>query len=580
MQQKIKIIGLVIAVFLLGIDLFGQHTVETRLIASLRSPGNCPQEKIAVHISQESVFSGELVWFKIYCTSTVIPREKLSSLAFIELISGENSSILRKKILLEQGEGSGEFEIPDNLPTGLYYILAYTNWMKNFGEASFFRKEMIVVNPNLPINNEQDRPDSQKALEGTTVIDVTSNNLKIIPDKKRYSTHEQVTIKIETNRTKGKAISGDFSVSVYREEPQMIYDTEKSKNEILIKNPDKITYLPDYKGIRLSGKLMDASENSVSGAIVTESTPGPGTNIKRSKTDSKGAFNFLLKPKEGEQEIIFTLPDAGTKISLEESFWNGFRDPPDHFVFNIGQEALSYLKVKFKHFQLQSRFKRQHSIQMPQDKILKDSSVFYSKPFQVIKFKDYYILDSLREYFYELVPTVKFTQRKKEIDISFIDPLNMSFLEDKPGVFVDGIFYNDYATIANIPVKEIDRIAILPKTYCYKDFTFGGIIDIHTKKSDFNSVKPLPNMTRIIFPMANASEWKFTPPDYSISGSKDKVPDFRYLLHWESNVKIENSGEAKIQFYTGDLKGRFIVKIIGRSEDGEILQADNEIIIK
>ena len=217
---------------------------------------------------------------------------------------------------------------------------------------------------------------------------------------------------------------------------------------------------------------------------------------------------------------------------------------------------------------------------MAQSKIQKDSSVFYTKPYQLLKLKDYFTLDSLREYFYELIPTVKFTQRKKEIDISFIDPLNMSYLEDKPGVFIDGIFYNDYAAIANIPVKEIDRIAVLSKTYCYKDFTFGGIIDIHTIKSDFNSVKPLPNMTRIIFPLANASELKFTSPDYSTPGPQDRVPDFRYLLHWEPNLKIENSEEAKIQFYTGDVKGRFIVKIIGISKDGELLQAENEILIE
>lgn len=572
MQRKIKIIIFITAVILFRNGLFGQD-------AQKLSVGNCPEEIMQVHISQQSVFPGELLWFKVYCSSALFPKEELSSLAFIELVSSENTSILRKKILLQHGEGLGEFEIPGNLPTGLYYVLTYTNWMKNFGEASFSRKELIIVNPFQPLNKIQDRTDSLKSQGGTSLSDNKTNNVKITPDRKIYPTRQLVTIKIETNSTAGKPISADFSVSVCRREPQMIFSTNTSKGPIVMKGSERKVYLPDYKGMRLSGKLMDSSDNGVAGAPVSESTPGYGTDLKRSITDSKGDFNFLLKPKEGEREIVFTLPAPDTKISLEESFWNGFRDPPDNLIFGLNQEAISYLRGKFTHFQFQSRFKKQYFIPNTQAKIAADSSVFYSKPYQLIELKDYMELDSLREYFYELVPSVRISQRRGEIDISVRDSLNMSFLEDKPGVFLDGIFYNDYTAITDIPIKEIDRIAILPKTYYYKDFTFGGIIDIHTKKSDFNSVKLLPNMTRFIYPMANASEWKYKSPNYSIADSHDRVPDFRYLLHWEPNIRVGNSGEAKVQFYTGDVKGNFIVKVIGIDEDGGILQADSEILI-
>ncbi len=116
----------------------------------------------------------------------------------------------------------------------------------------------------------------------------------------------------------------------------------------------------------------------------------------------------------------------------------------------------------------------------------------------------YISLDSLREYFYELVPSVRFTGRKGEFNISVIDRQTSTFIDEKPGVFLDGVRYDDYAAIAGLPAGEINRIVILPTTYYYKDFTFGGIVDIHTKKSDFNGVKPLPNMTRFLFPMVNS----------------------------------------------------------------------------
>ena len=140
--------------------------------------------------------------------------------------------------------------------------------------------------------------------------------------------------------------------------------------------------------------------------------------------------------------------------------------------------------------------------------------------------------------------------------------------------------YDNYAAIFKIPIDDIDRVSVLPNTYYYKDFTFGGIIDIHTKKSDFNSLRLLPNMARFRFPIADACEWKFTSPDYSLTDSLERIPDFRYLLHWDPYIPVGKSGEASTQFYTGDVPGDFVVRVMGISRDGEILKAEMEIHVE
>jgi hypothetical protein len=191
--------------------------------------------------------------------------------------------------------------------------------------------------------------------------------------------------------------------------------------------------------------------------------------------------------------------------------------------------------------------------------------------------KDYIRLDSIGEYFYELTPSVKLEKRRKKFTFTIIDPQTLLYITEKPGVFIDGVPYDDYYEIANIPVQEIDQIAVLPNTYYYKDFTFGGIIDIHTNKADFNSVRIMPSMTRFTYPVADASKWKFFSPDYKPSIQSDRIPDFRYLLYWEPCVKADSSGESSVQFYTGDVKGCFVVRVVGISDSGEILQAEVEI---
>lgn len=570
MHLNIKIIVLATAVMLFWNELTAQYPES---ISSV----DCPREKISALLSQEDVFTGEILWFKIYCSSILFPGEKLSSIAFIELVSSKNTSILRKKILLEHGGGTGEFKIPDNLPTGIYYILVYTNWMKNFGEESFFRKEIIIVNPYQPFSNKSDSLSFVEKHDETSVPDITTGKLKIIPGKNKYSTREYVTMKIETVSLQSKTITGSLSVSVYRKEPKMIFSAKKSNGMELSKGPWNITFLPDFLGILLSGKLTDHSGHATPFAFVTASSPGKGTDIKSHITDRNGNFHFLLEPNEGEKEIVITMPDEDMKISLEESFWNGFREPPDNLVLILNREAVSFLKEKYACYQLPGRFKKQNFIKNSPAENVPDTNVFYSKPIQTIKLSDYINLDSLREYFYELIPAVKFTQRNDKIDVSVIDPLTMTTLKENPGIFLDGVLYDNFSAIADIPVGDIDRITVLPTAYYYGDFSFGGIIDIHTKKSDFNSVKPLPGMARFIYPLANISEWKFKAPDYSVADSTDRIPDFRYLLHWDPDVRLESSGEVAVQFYTGDVKGRFVVKVVGMSDDGEILQTESEI---
>ncbi len=73
---------------------------------------------------------------------------ELSRIAFIELVNDRNAPVLRKKILLEHGAGEGEFVLPDDLASGIYTVLTYTNWLKNFGETSFNRENIVIVNPD------------------------------------------------------------------------------------------------------------------------------------------------------------------------------------------------------------------------------------------------------------------------------------------------------------------------------------------------------------------------------------------------------------------------------------------------
>ena len=421
-----------------------------------------PAEEIQIHLTHTYLFPGEVLGFKIYCTNPLFPELELSRIAFIELVSDRNTSVLRKKILLEQGTGGGEFTLPDNLDSGLYTVMAYTNWLKNFGEGSFHMQHILIINPEQAFLHDSDTSiNSLKSPPGQRTNGNIQAGIQLIPDKNQYATREKVSLNIKLVQVEGQRSGGVFSVSVNLTEPALKMDQYKRperKPEIQVKD---IVYLPDFRGIRLTGKLEDAY-GALQGARIIISEPGPGTNIKSTLSDTKGNFHFLLEPQEGEKDIVFNLPDNNAMIKLEEPFWNGLRNPPVQQELNLDNGTSAYLEEKFQHLQLQHKFNQENFMQSDQlNGDMKVNERFYHHPPRIIKMDDYVLLDSLPEYFYELVPSVKYTFTRGQYDIRVMDRVNSSYFEASPGVFIDGVLYSDYNQIARIPVSAINTISVL-----------------------------------------------------------------------------------------------------------------------
>jgi hypothetical protein len=161
-----------------------------------------------------------------------------------------------------------------------------------------------------------------------------------------------------------------------------------------------------------------------------------------------------------------------------------------------------------------------------------------------------------------------------------VDKVNTSYYEEPPGVFIDGVLYTDYSQVARIPVSQISSISVLTEVYYYHDFIFGGIVDLHTTRSDFNAVQMLPGMTRLVFPLASRSEMHYHVVDHASDGSQDRIPDFRHLVCWEPDIVIGPAGEQMIRFYTGDVTGEHTIKVSGMTREGILVKAETRIVVE
>jgi len=109
-------------------------------------------EKVYLHTDRDFYHPGDVVWFKSYVVDglTHIPMNSSNNL-HVELISPSSIVFDSRIIRLDNGLGTGDFNLPDSLRSGKYRLRAYTNYMRNFGDQLFFSKEITIISGTDPM---------------------------------------------------------------------------------------------------------------------------------------------------------------------------------------------------------------------------------------------------------------------------------------------------------------------------------------------------------------------------------------------------------------------------------------------
>ena len=111
------------------------------------------RERLYLHLNSQTLISGETLYFSAFNLSDKTGRlTAMSRILYVELI-GRTGPVFQKKIPLTGGTGSGDFFINSLTATGSYQLVAYTQWMKNFGDR--LRLPVFIINPFEPYPSEQ-----------------------------------------------------------------------------------------------------------------------------------------------------------------------------------------------------------------------------------------------------------------------------------------------------------------------------------------------------------------------------------------------------------------------------------------
>ena len=104
-------------------------------------------EKVYVQTDRDDYFPGDDIWFKAYLVNAADRFLTGHSMNLhVELISPARQIIDTRIIRMDNGLGHGDFHLSEKLPSGKYLLRAYTNYMRNYGDQEFFRKDFSIIN--------------------------------------------------------------------------------------------------------------------------------------------------------------------------------------------------------------------------------------------------------------------------------------------------------------------------------------------------------------------------------------------------------------------------------------------------
>ena len=549
MKQKFNIIFLVLSLAIVNEKICAQDYI---------------QEEIFVHTTKNYYHAGELMYYSVYVLNAETHKPvNLSRAAYFELLDSLNKPVYRNVVALKEGRGSGSFAIPSIMP-GVFRLRAYTNWMRNYRADNYFQKEIAIVNG--PVSDKVFLANEETAGRTQLSIDVNA-------DKKTYDIRSKAVIEFNTHDEDEKAVLADFSVSVYRidsftkADPANIASLLTEAADVV---DNETRYAPEYGGRIITGRITERSTGTgARGINVYLSVPGYSSGFHNTITDSAGNFRFVVRDLVPSGNIIVQTDIRNDKmyaVEVNDPFSSEYIDAPlIRFKAARGGETLAEQSIAA---QVEQSYHAQRLLSFKD--VGRDTIPFYGKADFVYHLDDYVRFSKMEEVFREFIGPVAVSKRGNSFQLAVYELQTHNTFSKPPLVLIDGYPVVDIDKLFLFDPLKVKTIEVLNRKYIHGNTVFEGIVNLITYSADMNGYPP-DEHAKLLPQQVVQNEVKYVMPDYdNAEVRKSRRPDFRNVLYWSPMLKTDKSGKARIEFFTSDLEGSFVVIIQAITAEGKL----------
>lgn len=541
-------------------------------------------EQVYVHTDKPYYYPGETIWFKGYMNyATPAWRDSLSSTVYVELIDRKRNIVMNKILPITNGSFYNQFSLPDSLNTGNYYLRAYTNFNRNFGDLNLYTRTIPVLR-----KQERIRPAST-----STPSSAQSDEVLIRTDKETYKVRDAVKVTIEVGEGEGRTRTGNFSVSVMDERWVGAKDFGPTIEEGFPIRSDKELQLEKFpydveRGILLFGKFLNEKGKPERATLSVLQLKSKQYFITESAADGR----FMVEGLSFYEDASFSIQATDAKgKTYGKAEVLPVQTPPVSFietepVFETVQDYdRSFSTVDNDEMK---GSKLLNPVVIESTKENEQASRPYGKPDYILKAKDINasygnLLQTLPGKIPGLVvrEVNNFGQGTKKV--VYIERSGMTGSLKLPKeviVMVNNARMNGTPEeiLSSIDPGSVESIEVKTGVNVLFGADGGsGIVSIFTNEVEENGLAGKNVHVVKLSGYSIASE--FEGPDYS--EPSERTIDDRITLYWNPLVLTDNeTGEATIQFYTSDFPGRYRIVLEGVLDNGQPIRLVDYIQVR
>lgn len=548
-------------------------------------------ERIVLHTDRKVYTAGENLLFNLYLMDTKTRSlAEYPSIGYIVIRNNQGNMVGKAQVKIIEGKAAGAIYLSDTLQSGYYQVFAYTNFMRNGTPEIFFKTQVLIAN-----RFDKDFFGLISTVNSGETVEASPGNLRkgqlleISNPKTNYGKREKGSVSISLPNSGYKFVS--FCVSITEKNPVEEFcavnvstgslNKDAVNFDVAGKNGQPI-HLAEDKYAELMGRLTDAGSGNPAGyQVLFLSSPDSVNNFKYTVTNSNGYFRFplgdyyngkdlFLKVKQKEGEAL----DPKFEIDSKFDFRTTFKTEP----FPIDSSVISYLKNSQDIVRIQKSFALIQTLYQPKQTRVNVPLLFRVPDYTVLP-ADYVELKDFIEIAREILPPLRIRKREQVYYAEILDVQKRMFMEPRPLIFFDGVLVDDISQIIGYGTKDIKKVDVISSKWIVDHQVLDGVISVQSHQNLWKNITLNNNNLRIkaenFFELPNLFQ-----PNYSLTDVKSREPNFRQLLYWNPNLRVESGKTVNVEFYTSDLAARYLVKILGVTDTGEIVEAYSEIEVK
>jgi hypothetical protein len=535
---------------------------EVLILIGQESKTHSTGERVVLFPDRKLYVTGERILFSASLQSQDEGNKSPESvIMYCELITPEGNKISGNKYYFMNKQCSGYLDIPEEIITGIYYLRAYTRYMRNYGPESYYYTSIKIINPY------------KKEVQVGTANNTTTQNLSpaenpfkkfdslaILPDKNVYAPGDTAHLIIDGTKTDLSLFRG-FTLSVV---PEFSETESQIISPVNIHPENSGLYYTENKSLSITGKLFNSETgNPIPRTRINLSILGRGQDFMARETDSSGRFIFSLPNYTGFRDL-FICAEKISGMNPNILVDNDFCSIPVQIQtksFTLTEKERETALNLAVNVQLESYYKNSQVPDSVNDR--GENPTFYGKPNKILDFGNYIQLPSLEDYFNEFPAFVKVIKHQGEKSFRILGELEGLKIYN-PLVMVDLVAIDNPSLVLSIQPSEVSRIEVVNLLYVKGDQTYGGIINIISKKGDFARIN-LPS-SGIFINFKFLADTIFYPEQFK---RLPHEPDARNTIFWNPGLVLNKDIKSKEKFIVSDTPGSYLIILSAINSKGE-----------